>query len=320
MLRLWYPLPQKKHIYLQRFTLYKKLDNHSQSNHIKVKHPYRWKNIENIKIDPEHSELCLMLRGQNEQQVGFAGKELTEDEFIIDPSNADAQGSSQSNRKTQGLLVSGAQFSIEDQAIIYRYFFTQTFPYFYMTLLQFEELMQMIGWKKDAIPDLFQAFKSKSSAIRDFMSYPEFISGLAACEPATPHGDLCGEARCKYIFRFYDKNHDGNLVFDEFSNMVKDILEMRGDIETSVEEEARKSAKIFGSDQCDMLSLSDFLSGVGQLKFRGTSMLLRSPKSVLEVLSSGNRHVVTDLIGSQFYSSIGLVLLIKKYYFGFLLI
>ena len=67
--------------------------------------------------------------------------------------------------------------------------------------------------------------------------------------------------------------------------MVKDILALKSDNETNFEEEAKKSAKIFGSNQCDALSMSDFLSGVGQLKFRGTSMLLRSPRSVLEVLA-----------------------------------
>ena len=284
MLRLWYPLPEKKHIYLQRFTLYKKLNDDSQLTDIKVQEPYRWTRIQDIiKIDPEHFELLSLLKWQNEQQVGFTGKELTEDEFIFDPNNVSVKVSTQSNRKTQAILMSGAQFGIEDQVVIYRYFFNQTFPYFYLNMVQFEELMLKIGWDKNQIPDLFHAFKSKSSNNKDFLSYPEFISGLAACEPETPHGDLCGEARCKYIFRFYDKNHDGNLIFTEFSNMVKDILVMRGELDKNVEEEAKNSAKIFGSG--DTLTMSDFLSGVGQLKFRGTSMLLRSPKSVLDILS-----------------------------------
>ena len=78
------------------------------------------------------------------------------------------------------------------------------------------------------------------------------------------------------------------MIFAEFSNMVKDILALKSDNETNFEEEAKKSAKIFGSNHSDALSMSDFLSGVGQLKFRGTSMLLRSPRSVLEVLAGKN--------------------------------
>ena len=43
--------------------------------------------------------------------------------------------------------------------------------------------------------------------------------------------------------------------------------------------------RVFGSGKKTQLSLNDFLVGVGQLKFRGTSALLRSPKgSVIEIL------------------------------------
>ena len=178
MLRLWYPLPQKKHVYLQRFTLFKKLNGDSQLNYIKVQKPYSWKCIQNIQIDPEHCELLSLLKLQNEQQVGFSGKELTEDEFIFDPASTAGNVASKSGRKTQAILMTGAQFSLEDQFAIYRYFFSQTFPYFYLTMAQFEEFMLKIGWTKEQIPDLFHAFKSRASPYRDYMSYPEFISGM----------------------------------------------------------------------------------------------------------------------------------------------
>ena len=178
MLRLWYPLPQKKHVYLQRFTLFKKLNGDSQLSYIKVQKPYSWKSIQNIQIDPEHCELLSLLKLQNEQQVGFSGKELTQDEFIFDPASTAGNVVSQSGRKTQAILMTGAQFSLEDQFAIYRYFFAQTFPYFYLTMAQFEEFMLKIGWIKEQIPDLFHAFKSRASPYRDFMSYPEFISGM----------------------------------------------------------------------------------------------------------------------------------------------
>ena len=52
--------------------------------------------------------------------------------------------------------------------------------------------------------------------------------------------------------------------------------------------------RVFGSGKQTHLSLNDFLVGVGQLKFRGTSGLLRSPSgSVVENLrriqNSGNK-------------------------------
>ena len=79
-----------------------------------------------------------------------------------------------------------------------------------------------------------------------YISYPEFLSGLAACEPTTPHGDICGEVRCRYIFRYYDKNRDNKLHFEEFMPMVKDIRAFRGASleQNDVQKEAEACAKV----------------------------------------------------------------------------
>ena len=42
------------------------------------------------------------------------------------------------------------------------------------------------------------------------------VCGLCACEPGTPHGDNAGEARCRYIFRYYNRAGDGRLTSEEF--------------------------------------------------------------------------------------------------------
>lgn len=42
------------------------------------------------------------------------------------------------------------------------------------------------------------------------------LLGLAAMEPATQHGGMPAEMRCRYIFRYYDRNIDGQLQFEEF--------------------------------------------------------------------------------------------------------
>ena len=70
-----------------------------------------------------------------------------------------------------------------------------------MTFPNFSDLMLKLGWRNEQMVDLFQAFRSKTTGNEKYLSYPELISGLAACEPCTPHGDLSGEARCRYIFR-----------------------------------------------------------------------------------------------------------------------
>ena len=71
--------------------------------------------------------------------------------------------------------------------------------------------------------------------------------------------------------------------------MVKDIRSIRGASvqDEDVRKEASESAKVFETNDSDQdLSMSDFLTAVGQLKFRGTSMLLRNPKSVKDVLGN----------------------------------
>ena len=42
------------------------------------------------------------------------------------------------------------------------------------------------------------------------------------------------------------------------------------------------SYRAFGIQNKDPLTLADFLSGVGQLKFRGTSVLFRLPHSIID--------------------------------------
>jgi hypothetical protein len=44
------------------------------------------------------------------------------------------------------------------------------------------------------------------------------------------------------------------------------------------------SFRVFGYEENNALAMNDFLTGVGQLKFRGTSLLLRSPQSVFSML------------------------------------
>ena len=227
--------------------------------------------------------LLLTKPSTDQQQVGFSGKEIQEDDFIFDPNDVRSYSP---QRKTQANLMTGAGYDVQVQRLIFQSFFQLAFPFFFVNQENFSQIMVRFGWPLEKLQDLFKAFQTKSSHA-GYMSYPEFISGLAACEPCTPHGDSCGEARCRYIFRYYDKNHDGKLLFDEFYFMVKDIRSIRGASvqDEDVRKEALESAKVFETNDSD-LSMSDFLTGVGQLKFRGTSMLLRNPKSVKDVLGS----------------------------------
>ncbi|KAJ8312222.1 hypothetical protein KUTeg_009595 [Tegillarca granosa] len=116
---------------------------------------------------------------------------------------------------------------------------------------------------------------------KKIINFKEMLMGLAALEPSTQHGGMPAEMRCRYIFRYYDTNCDGHLQFEEFKRMVRDIRVLKGlpVDEDSVNDDAVKSAKMFGSESKNKLPLGEFLTAVGQLKFRGTSVLFRLPQS-----------------------------------------
>lgn len=48
--------------------------------------------------------------------------------------------------------------------------------------------------------------------------------GMVALDSATTHGRKCGELRCRFIFRFYDRDEDGLLSFEEFKWVFQIVL------------------------------------------------------------------------------------------------
>ena len=62
----------------------------------------------------------------------------------------------------------------------------------------------------------FLIFRAFDIHKRKFLTFKEVLLGLAALEHSTQHGGMPAEMRCRYIFRYYDKNSDGNLQFEEF--------------------------------------------------------------------------------------------------------
>lgn len=176
-------------------------------------------------------------------------------------------------------LVKSAKFGKKEQALLFQEYSNFCLPSQFMSYEVFEKYMLFKGLKAEGnMADYFRSFDLQK---RKFLTFKEVLLGLAALEPSTQHGGMPAEMRCRYIFRYYDKNSDGNLQFDEFRCMVRDIRSFKNlslDDE-SVDEDAVKSAKLFGSESKNKLPLGEFLTAVGQLKFRGTSVLFRLQNS-----------------------------------------
>ena len=159
----------------------------------KLNEGFDWISIQSIQarksLDPELQEMVLLLTkpsgADHQQQVGFSGKEIQEDDFIFDPTDVKSYSS---QRKTQANLMVGAGYDCQVQRLIFQSFFQLAFPFFFVNQEKFSQIMVRFGWPPEKLQDLFKSFQTKSSHA-GYMSYPEFISGLAACEPCTPHGD-----------------------------------------------------------------------------------------------------------------------------------
>ncbi|CAF0863250.1 unnamed protein product [Rotaria sordida] len=178
------------------------------------------------------------------------------------------------NNSAEILLIS-AKFTSTIQEKLYEEYHNAVLPSDYLNLETFKELILRKGLDSQHIIDYFRAFDSTQ---RNYLTFLDYLLGLAALDPNTQHGGVPAEQRCRYIFRYYNINNNQRMTFDEFKLMIKDIHKNKGENLSNniLNDEALQMFRSFGLRSSDQtLSLMDFLSGVGQLRFRGTSVLFR---------------------------------------------
>ncbi|XP_077508890.1 uncharacterized protein LOC144120416 isoform X4 [Amblyomma americanum] len=206
-------------------------------------------------------------------------------------------------------MLESAKFGQQEQDAVRFDFFKFAKPSTYMSEVTFQKYVTCLGWEMTPhVSDLFRAMDVHN---RGALTFKELVLGLAAMEPGTQHGGNPGEQRCRHIFRLYDSNCDGIMEYAEFRKMVKDIQVMRGITmdEAALDKFTATSAVSFNLPFGGQLPLNEFLLAVGQLKFRGTSLLFRSPASVLPTLKK--KYTQESLIepttkkSKMFHPSIG---------------
>ncbi|CAF2381309.1 unnamed protein product [Rotaria sp. Silwood2] len=178
------------------------------------------------------------------------------------------------NNAAETLLIS-AKFTSTIQEKLYEEYHNAVLPSDYLNIETFKQLILCKGLDSQHITDYFRAFDSTQ---RNYLTYLDYLLGLAALDPNTQHGGVPAEQRCRYIFRYYNINNNQRMTFEEFKLMIKDIHKNKGENLSSdaLNDEALQMFRSFGLRSSDQtLSLMDFLSGVGQLRFRGTSVLFR---------------------------------------------
>ncbi|CAF3627087.1 unnamed protein product [Adineta steineri] len=183
------------------------------------------------------------------------------------------------NNAAETLLLS-AKFTLTIQEKLYEEYHHSVLPSDYLNFETFKNLILRKGLESSHVTDYFRAFDSTQ---RNYLTFLDYLLGLAALDPNTQHGGVPAEQRCRYIFRYYNINNNQRMTFDEFKIMIKDIHKNKGQnlIGDALNDEALQMFRSFGLRSSDQtLNLMDFLSGVGQLRFRGTSVLFRLTMSI----------------------------------------
>ncbi|KAJ8923305.1 hypothetical protein NQ315_001863 [Exocentrus adspersus] len=162
-------------------------------------------------------------------------------------------------------------------------FIAMCFPATYMNLRIFSKILTELGWAKEFIPCAFRAADVNN---RNGITFREYLYFLAAIDPATSHGGVQAELRCKYIFRFYDRDRDNALRMEDFKQLVLDLRRSKklSVDAAAVAKEASETFKVIGLNDNASLSMIDFLKAICDLKIKGTSSLLRSPNPVMKYI------------------------------------
>lgn len=188
-------------------------------------------------------------------------------------------------RNIEESILRSARLTEKDVERLYTDFVEHCYPSTYQTFESFRCYMEKFGFnRRDCrLNSLFNAFNFKNNG---FLSFHELLLGLATIEPDTVHG----EWRVRFIFRYYNNNCTGNLDMNEFQKMISDMnpgLSSSSSAE-SIDLKMKQSANEIGTKIVNgktVITCDDFVLAIGQHRFRGTSSLCRSTKSLFLQIS-----------------------------------
>ncbi|KAG6441115.1 uncharacterized protein LOC115443603 isoform X3 [Manduca sexta] len=206
--------------------------------------------------------------------------EICEENVII---GADVAGGAVALASPNYQLLQAANYTREDQVRMFREFVLMVYPAIYMSLHVFTQFMIDLGWQRSQCTSLFRAADVTG---RGGLSFLELMLWTAALEPTTQHSGIPAEIRCRYIFRYFDSNRDLKLEYVEFKELVAAARAARQlPVDAlSVARDADVCLRQLGMQPNSQLPLAEFLRGVGELRLRGTSSLLRAPRSITSYL------------------------------------
>ncbi|XP_076250134.1 uncharacterized protein LOC143189981 [Rhynchophorus ferrugineus] len=210
----------------------------------------------------------------------------------------------------QQLVDSSGIDKLAQEEIYCNLFLQLCYPATYMNQRNFAKLLvDGLGWQRPQLPSLFRSADLNN---RNGLSFRELLYFLAAVDPNTGHGGMAAELRCRYMFKYYDKDRDNALNIDEVKNMILDLRKSKKlPIDPqNVNKEAQETYKALGMQESQSLGINDFLRAVCDLKIRGTSHIFRSNVAILTYLKEqGDKMgtptapVLTRTVSSAIYGA-----------------
>ncbi|KAI1296894.1 Serine/threonine-protein phosphatase BSL3 [Halotydeus destructor] len=182
-------------------------------------------------------------------------------------------------KESNQVIRHAAGYSDDDVMRIYSEFTQHVYPSRFMNYKAFENYTVKAGLiDLNEAQSFFRAFAFEGT---HFLSFQEFLLGLAAGDPGTRHEAEAGQFRTGYILRFYDNDRDQLLRREELVRMVADIhmVKKKQSDQSAIEKEVDEVLKSMQVGPEDSMTFEQALAAIGGLKLRGTASLFRFKKS-----------------------------------------
>lgn len=196
-------------------------------------------------------------------------------------------------RNLEETVLKSIKITEKDVERLYADFLDHCFPSFYQSFDSFKYYTEKYDFKEANETQLQRLFAAFNYTKTGYLSFHEFLIGMALMEPKCVHGEL----RARFIFRYYDINNDGLIGMDELIQLMTDInpTETQDVVAKRAAESMQQDFKTKQVNGQTNVSLSQFCISVGAHRFRGTSALCRAPKPIFPQISRAiaNRTVKT---------------------------
>lgn len=115
-----------------------------------------------------------------------------------------------------------------------------------------------------------------------FLSEADFLGGLLAVSPLTPHKleSPAGQLRMQFIFLYYDANRNGRLEVEEVAKMIEHIQQLRGQPHSDAMVDATALTSLYSGP----FGYAAFHDAAQKRMLNGTSPLLRLQQDLLAAI------------------------------------